>query len=552
MIQTTIILCGGPINYTNVPVGTNLSNAMIPVNGRPVISWILDDLLQKGIEDITVVMRRTDTRMQTFLQWAYQQRLTLRTALLAETGTIIDSLAAGLAQKPEATFVRVVLGDTLIRDTLDFNDSFVYAGRVSDAQRWCLVTMDEDDIITDYQDKQPASPDGSSIALAGYYQFSDGLNLRQAVNDSQAAHEKEISNVLRRYEQTNPIRVRLAEQWFDFGHIDKLADARRRLLRPRAFNALTVDPVLNTISKVSEHHDTLQDELEWYLRIPEPLKVLTPRIISHEQQEGRLHIVQEYYGYPSLSELYVYGDLSEEMWFSMLQHLMRIHGAFRSYTAPLTKGDQEKMYLQKTKSRLSTLIEQDQSWETLLGRDLVVNGTRLLSYRALEEELGLRLASLIDNGTGCIMHGDFCFSNILFDVSHQIVRLIDPRGRFGQKGIYGDPRYDMAKLRHSVGGLYDFIVADLFDVDEEDGEFIVTICANGRQKAIAHKFDQMVAEYGYDPAEIRLLEALLFISMLPLHHDYPRRQLMMYITGLTRLNEVLCASSSTLTAPSAR
>ena len=71
------------------------------------------------------------------------------------------------------------------------------------------------------------------------------------------------------------------------------------------------------------------------------------------------------------------------------------------------------------------------------------------------------------------MHGDFCFSNILFDLGHQIVRVIDPRGRFGQKGIYSDPRYDMAKLRHSIGGLYDFIVADLFDVQEQEGEFVV-------------------------------------------------------------------------------
>ena len=30
----------------------------------------------------------------------------------------------------------------------------------------------------------------------------------------------------------------------------------------------------------------------------------------------------------------------------------------------------------------------------------------------------------------------------------------------GHKGIYGDARYDIAKLRHSACGLYDVLVAD--------------------------------------------------------------------------------------------
>ena len=37
---------------------------------------------------------------------------------------------------------------------------------------------------------------------------------------------------------------------------------------------------------------------------------------------------------------------------------------------------------------------------------------------------------------GRIIHGDLCFSNILFDLPNQIVRLIDPRGRFGRPEPY--------------------------------------------------------------------------------------------------------------------
>ena len=41
------------------------------------------------------------------------------------------------------------------------------------------------------------------------------------------------------------------------------------------------------------------------------------------------------------------------------------------------------------------------------------------------------------------------------------------------------------------------------------------------------------------PSFIRLIEGLLFVSMLPLHRDEPRRQLAMLANGLTLLNDVL-------------
>ena len=41
----TIILCGGKINFANLPISSNTNNSMIPINGKPVISWIIEDLI---------------------------------------------------------------------------------------------------------------------------------------------------------------------------------------------------------------------------------------------------------------------------------------------------------------------------------------------------------------------------------------------------------------------------------------------------------------------------------------------------------------------------
>ena len=56
-----------------------------------------------------------------------------------------------------------------------------------------------------------------------------------------------------------------------------------------------------------------------------------------------------------------------------------------------------------------------------------------------------------------VIHGDCTFSNIMFretDEGREPI-LIDPRGYFGFTELYGDAKYDWAKLYYSVVGNFD-------------------------------------------------------------------------------------------------
>lgn len=538
-----IILCAGPLNSSSLPVGTNQSNGMIPVNGKPVIGWILDGLLQKQIRDATVVLRDQDHRLEAFLHRAYAERMSLHLSHVSGEGSIIHSLQCGLEGTPNNGLVRVILGDTLINDSFDADEDFVYTSEVHDARRWCLVVTNSSSHSVDYLDKQDLDG-GPHQALAGYYHFTDGARLSSCVEASLTAGERELSAVLRRYAVSRPISVRPVKDWYDFGHIDNLIDARRRLISPRHFNSLTVNPVLNTITKISKHNEKLQDELDWYLTIPDELRVLTPRILSSRRVNGSLEIVQEYYGYPTLAELYVYGDLHLDTWLSTLRHVLRIHQELRRYMAELEPAQVEAMYFDKTRQRLCEWRLQSPEWAELLDRDTIVfNDRALLNVARLGVTLAERIQKLTAAVPASIIHGDFCFSNILFDINNQIIRLIDPRGSFGRKGIYGDARYDVAKLRHSVCGFYDFIVADAFDLRETPAGFCGQVQVHEIQQLVASAFDRMVSAAGYELDEIRLIEGLLFLAMLPLHDGHAQRQRMMYLTGLSLLNEV-CKSAN--------
>lgn len=537
----TIILCAGPVNFTNLPIGTTQSNAMLPVNGKPVIGWILDNLREKGITTATIVLQEKDKRLADFLGWAYRSRFDLNHTTVNEGGSIIHSLCSGLATKSESSIVRVILGDTLISDSYDSDRDFVYVSAVDDSLDWCVVDFDDNGLILKYHDKQEMA--GAQFwALAGYYHFQDSALLTWCVEESIRVGEKNLSDVLARYAAQRPITACKTKSWLDFGHIENFVEARRRLLKPRYFNALKIDPVLNTITKISEHDQKLQDELNWYQALPDRLKILTPRILESHRMNGRLEITQEYYGYPTLAELFLFGSLRHGVWNSILKQLFRIHREFQRFPADLLAEDLEKIYVHKTRERVEKMAQQDSFWENLLGQnEIVYNGLPLKNYAQFEDWIIKTARKLGDNVRGCIVHGDFCFSNILFDVNNQIVRLIDPRGSFGSKGIYGDPRYDIAKLRHSLSGLYDYVVADLFELGQTDGAFQSRFFTDKSQSSIREQFDQLIVENGFILDEIKFIEGLLFISMPPLHYGHPERQKIMYLTGLSLLNEVFDA-----------
>jgi hypothetical protein len=438
--------------------------------------------------------------------------------------------------------IRIVLGDTLIRDQFDQPTDFVYTGLVEDTRRWCLVDVSPDALVLNYVEK-PALGMASPVALAGYYYLSDAEDFYRLLEDCLKNGGRELSDVLRCYGLAHPIHADLAREWYDFGHIDRLVEARIRLLQPRFFNALVVNPVLNTITKTSQNNDKLQNELDWYLSLPDVLQVLTPRILSHHTLNGQVQIVEEYYGYPTLAESYVYGDLDIELWESILRKVLRVHREFLSFPGVIPPDEIQAMYLGKTEERLAALAQQSAYWQNILAQPfLQYNGRTLQNIATLWPALREQVWKISNSASIHIIHGDFCFSNILFDVNSQIIRLIDPRGYFGRKGIYGDPRYDIAKLRHSISGLYDFILADLFTVEElAPGMFTGRVFANEMQNMLAQYFDELLIAAGYSLDEIRLIEGLLFVSMLPYHQDHLMRQKMLYLTGIKLINEVFDA-----------
>jgi hypothetical protein len=331
-------------------------------------------------------------------------------------------------------------------------------------------------------------------------------------------------------------------KWFDLGHLDKYYEAKKRFTGSRFFNTLKHDEILGTVTKYSEDGEKLKNEIQWYLKIPERLQVLTPKIIDHSLKTGegkKVFIELEYYGYPPLSELWVYGQSSKKVWHTIIDRIVHIVSLFMHYPGQIDIGDYSNIYVRKVESRISSARIESKVLDTLFSNStVIINGVEYAGWETLNKFGGRYWENLYNVADNCIIHGDLCFSNILFDLMNGIVRLIDPRGRWGTQDVYGDIKYDLAKLRHSISGLYDFIMGDLFNLSSQGNTIRLEFPqVNGIHRDVAEYFDERIGEK-WDIGYIKFIEGQLFLSMLPLHSDNEKRQVAMFARGIMALNEV--------------
>ena len=145
---------------------------------------------------------------------------------------------------------------------------------------------------------------------------------------------------------------------------------------------------------------------------------------------------------------------------------------FKKYTVKneFIRNSLEDMYLNKTVQRFDRM-RKDERFIKFFGQPITVNGKKYKCLNSVQEELQRVVPKMLfDVDEFSVIHGDLCFANIMVDENYSFIKVIDPRGKFGNFDIYGDFRYELAKLFHSVDGKYDFIIKDLFKINYKSEE----------------------------------------------------------------------------------
>ena len=305
------------------------------------------------------------------------------------------------------------------------------------------------------------------------------------------------------------------EGWLDFSLTSTYYKSISKFTTQRVFNNLSITEY--SVTKSSKDIIKMQAESNWLTSIPVQLKKYAPNIYGKKHNGYTI----EYLYNSSLANIFVFGNLDVNSLKSILDKCIDYINTEKQYK-PYEKIDTNYLYTEKTLSRISYLD---------LDEKYIINGVQVGSIRDIITELD----TYIDKDCykyNSIMHGDLCFSNILYDSRSNHIKLIDPRGIDNKYNvsIYGDWRYDVAKLAHSIIGKYDFIIANRFKYKENsstDIEFKIEYDNLYEIEELDKYFDKFFDFKMYYPIMINL-----FLSMIPLHSDNVLRQKAMLANAL--------------------
>ena len=381
----------------------------------------------------------------------------------------------------------ILNGDTLFSELTTETDVFSIKNEYSN-YNW------------DYIDRE------NTKALTGFFSFSKKKDFIRAL----AISEKKFLKSLKIYSKTHSIQYKTLRQWYDLGHLNSYFESRSKITTERAFNAITVSDRI--LWKTGSPENKIKAESHWYSHIPSLLKIYTPQYIGTKESNGKFWYGIEYLPFIPLNELFVHGNLNKKFWLDKFYLLIDILAKFRENCVKDLDVSSfcQSVYIKKTFSRIEKLRKNEY--------------TNRLYERLQLEQITQECLDEISHQTviPSILHGDFCFSNILYSGRGNQIKLIDPRGidEDGNFSITGDQKYDLAKLLHSIIGLYDHIIAGEYTLDRNTINFKI--------KSEISFFQKEIIEYKYGQLSMRdliPLVILLFLTMVPLHADRPDRQI---------------------------
>lgn len=440
--------------------------------------------------------------------------------------------------------VIINFADTITAEPLTYSDSFYYKEDYV-SETWTYFDENNGE-LTDVYDKKVFAADQKKKLFIGVFNISDPKCLRKCLETAFYKEDLSMSTfyyALLLYSRQHPLKAVIAEHWFDIGHAGTYNNSNLEV-KAREFNHIDIDRNRGILTKTSENKDKFIGEIKWYLRLPDSIEYVRPRIFRYSVDYNAPSVSMEYYAYHTVHELFLNSELNRQQWIDIFNRIRFVIHDFKRFKV---QGDDitlslEDMYLKKTVQRLEEL-RKNSDFRCFFENDITINGKKYCSISDVEKKLVRIIPDMLyDIDSFTIIHGDLCFSNIMIDNDFTFIKLIDPRGQFGHYDIYGDPRYEMAKLFHSIDGKYDYIIKDIFNIDYnlKEAKICFSVLERTREYNIYRLFlDVFKDEIGNDLKKIELIESLLFLSMIPLHKEKLEHQLAMLGTGFEILNRVV-------------
>lgn len=416
--------------------------------------------------------------------------------------------------------LRILHGDTLVSGIDLTLDDVVAVAEGGDGYHWGQAKLSLlAGTVEGVAPPAEASAAASGPRLCGYFAFTSTASFAAKL----AMANGDFYGALNRQAAESTLRAVTPRQWLDFGHVQTYFRSRHTVTTERAFNSLEIGDAY-VRKRSASAAAKLRAEARWLREVPPRVAPFCARLLDEGEDQASYFYDSEYEYMPTLAELYVFGRVTPSSWARILNSCADfVAASVAEGRGAEVNGLFSRLAVDKTAERLEVLAKQI---DLDLDAPNRLNGRPAPPLRHCLETIGAVLEGCGDAPS--VMHGDFCFSNILYSFRTDRIRLIDPRGLTdrGDFSLYGDCRYDLAKLMHSLCGEYDVIMAGQYEGGRTGPQsFELTLSAEPwRAQVEAMARSLTMGGIRLDSRVVWAAMTSLFLSMPPLHADRPDRQ----------------------------
>lgn len=295
-----------------------------------------------------------------------------------------------------------------------------------------------------------------------------------------------------------------------------------------------------TVTKKSVNKAKIKSEYEFYYLLPEEMKMWFVMPFSYKETEEYASYTMERYHTTDIAIRFVHGAIDLQEFEEILKNLFYfvLHRKKKQVSKEQYEALENKLYLNKLKERIEDLKKSEfyKSFDQAIGfgTDFKNIDEIIVKYETLFHAMKKRKKM---DTTAVVGHGDLCFSNILYNKEMSLLKLIDPKGAVTEEELWTNPYYDLAKLSHSICGCYDFFNNGLYEIKIVEN-MKLQLDIDFDNQIFKNIFKQYLEENGFDYPLVRIYEASLFLSMLPLHMDNPQKTFGFLLNGINILKEV--------------
>lgn len=323
----------------------------------------------------------------------------------------------------------------------------------------------------------------------------------------------------------------------NIGNIENFIQCITGNFDSRYFNSLKGNEY--TLVKSSTNKKKIKAEYMYYHLLPDDMKMWFVMPFEYKEDEKVASYKMERLHTTDLAIRWVHKSISLQEMESILEKYFYFFS--RRHKKEVSEEEynhvSKNLYEEKVKQRIDGLVK---LVEYRPIENLLLNTVGMSIYEIYEKYIQLK--HRIEKKTRMahyhvIGHGDPCFANTMYNRSTSMLKFIDPKGALDESELWTNPYYDVAKLSHSICGRYDFFNNALFEISiNSDMKSELQIDFDNLE--YKQLFQNVLGKNGYDYWLIRTYEASLFISMLPLHMDYPQKVYGFILNAISILEEI--------------